>query len=44
MQCIPVFLDITKISVFQLKNADARRIQGVCHVIYQFFGFSLGMV
>ena len=41
MQCISVFLDITKADNFQLKNVDVSRTQGVCHVIYMFFGTSL---
>ena len=44
MQYIYVFLDITKIADFQWKNADVSRTQGVCHVIYIFFGLSLGKV
>ena len=44
MQSIPVFPDITKIADFWRKKADASRTQGVCHVIYVFFGSSLGEV
>ena len=39
-----VFLDITKIADFGRKNADVGRTQGVCHVIYIFFGSILGKV
>ena len=41
MWSISVFLDITKIADFRLKNADVNRTQGVWHVIYIFFGSSL---
>ena len=44
MQSISVFLDITKVADFRWKNADDSRTQGVCHVIYIFFGSSLGKV
>ena len=44
MQSIPVFLDITKFADFQCNNADVSRTQRVCHVIYRFFGSSLGRV
>ena len=37
MQSISVFLDITI-------NTDVGRTQRVCHVIYIFFGSSLGKV
>ena len=30
--------------IFAEKNADVSRIQGVCHMIYVFFGCSLGKV
>ena len=33
-----------KIYWFPVKNADVSRIQGVCHVVYIFFGSSLGKV
>ena len=33
---------MTKIADFWLKNADFSRTQGVCHMIYIFFGSSLG--
>ena len=39
-----MFLDIAKFADFQLKNADASRTEGVCHVIHIGFGSSLGMV
>ena len=42
MQSKPVFLDILKIADFRWKNADVS--QGVCRVIYVFFGSSLGKV
>ena len=44
MQSISVFLDITKFADSQGKNADFSRSQGMCHMIYIFFGFSLGKV
>ena len=44
MQFISVFLDIAKFADFRWKNADVSRTQGVCHVIYIFFGSSLGKV
>ena len=44
MQFISVFLDITKDADFRLKNTDVSRTQGVYHVIYIFFGSSLGKV
>ena len=44
MKFISVFLDIQKSADFRRKNADVSRIQEVCHVIYIFFGFSLGKV
>ena len=44
MQSISVFLDITKVADFRLKNADVSRTQGVCHVIYIFSGSYLGNV
>ena len=37
-QSIPVFPDKLKIADFRLKKADVSRAQGVCHVIYVFFG------
>ena len=42
MQSLSVFLNITKIADFWVKNADVTRTQGVCHVIYTFFRSSLG--
>ena len=42
MQSLSVFLDITEFADFRLKNADASRTQLVCHIIYIFFGSSLG--
>ena len=44
MQSIPVFPDILKIANIRSKNADVSRTQGMCHVIYIFFGSSLGKV
>ena len=44
MKSLSVFLDITKVADFQWENADVSRTQGVCHVIYIFFGSSLGKV
>ena len=44
MQSISVFPDITKVADFRRKNADVNRTQGVCHVIYIFFGSFLGKV
>ena len=38
MQPIIVFLDLTKVADFCQKSADAIRTQGLCHVIYIFFG------
>ena len=43
MQSISVFLDITKFD-FRLKNADVIRTRRVCHMIYMFYGYSLGKV
>ena len=42
MQSRAVFLDIAKVADFRWKNADVSRTQNVCHVIYFFFGSSLG--
>ena len=44
MQSVPVFLDVTIIADFWSKNVDASRTQGVCHMVYMFFGCSLGKV
>ena len=44
MQSIPVFPDMTKVADFRWKNADVSRTQKVYHVIYLFFGSSLGKV
>ena len=44
MQSISVFLDIAKFNDFPWKNADAGRTQGVCHLIYIFFGSSSAKV
>ena len=37
MKYVFVFLDITKVADFLLKNADFSRNRGVCHVIHIFF-------
>ena len=42
MQSISVFLDITKVTDFRLKNTDVSRTQVVRHVVYIFFESSLG--
>ena len=39
---ISIFFDIGEIADFQSTKADVSRNQGVCHVIYKFFGSSLG--
>ena len=44
MQSVSVFLDISKCAGFRWKNADVSRTEGVCHVIYIFFGSSLDKV
>ena len=44
MQSISVFLDITELADFRLKNAGASRNQGVCHVTHTVFGSSPGKV
>ena len=44
MQSISEFFYITKVPDFQWKNADISRTQEVCHVIYIFFGSSLGKI
>ena len=31
-----------KVADFQWKNADISKTQGVCHMIYIFFGYSVG--
>ena len=41
---MPVFPDILKFADFRWKKSDVSRTQGVCHVIYVFFGSSLGKV
>ena len=43
MQSISVFLDTTKVADFRWKNVDISRVQGVYHMIYLFFGSSLGV-
>ena len=44
MQCISVFLDITKIVDFRRKNAGVSGTEGVYHVIYTFFGSCLAKI
>ena len=44
IQFISIFLDISKFADFQRKNVDVSRTQGVCYMIYIFFGFFLGKV
>ena len=41
MQSVYVFLDVKNVAGVRLINNDVRRTQGVCHVIYIFFGSSL---
>ena len=38
---LSVFIDVAKFADFRLKNADVSRTQGMCHVIFKFFGSSL---
>ena len=42
MQSIYKFLNTTKVADFRWRNVDDSRTQEVCHVIYKFFGSSLG--
>ena len=42
MESASVFFDIRKVADFRLKNVDASRTNGVCHIIYIFFGSFLG--
>ena len=42
MQFLSVFSDITKTADSREKTADVSKIQKVCHVVYIFFGSSLG--
>ena len=44
MQSILVFPDIQKIVDFQRRDTDVSRTQVMCHVIYIFFGSSIGKV
>ena len=44
MESIFVFFDIIKVADFRRKHIDFSRTQGVCHMIYIFFGFSLGKI
>ena len=44
MESISVFLDLIKLLIPDETNADVRRTQGACHVIYMFFGSSLGKI
>ena len=41
---LSVFLDTKEVIDFRWKNADVSRTQEVCHVIYIYFGSSLGKV
>ena len=42
MHSLSVFLNITKVADFWLKNAGVSRTQEVCHVTYTFFRSYLG--
>ena len=44
MRSTSVFLDIATFGHLWYKNDDASRTQVVCHMIYIFFGSSLGKV
>ena len=44
MQPIFVFLDITKVDSLRWKNAWVSKTEELCHVVYMFFGSSLGKV
>ena len=44
VESIPVFPVILKIADFRWKNAGFSRTQGMCHMIYVFFGSSFGKV
>ena len=44
MQSLSVFLNQTEVVDFQGENADVSRAEGVFHMIYIFFGSSLGKV
>ena len=44
MESIYVLLYITKVADSSENNGDIDRTQAVCHVIYVFFGSSLGKV
>ena len=44
MQSIFVFLDITKLADFPWKIADVSKTQKLYHMIYIYFGSSLGKV
>lgn len=39
-----VFLDLTNVTDFRLKNTVVSRTQGLCHVVNIFFGSILGKV
>ena len=41
---LSVFLDIAKFADFRWNNIDVSRTQGVCDVIYIYFGSSLDKV
>ena len=44
MQSVSVFFDITKVSDFRRKIADVSNPQAAYHMIYMFFGSSLGKI
>ena len=44
IQAISVFLGVTKVADFWWKNPNVNSNQGVCHLIFIFFGSSLGKV
>ena len=44
MQPISVCFDVAKFAGFQWKSAAVRRAEGLIHMIYKFFGSSLGKI
>ena len=44
MQSISACLDTAKNADFWRKDANVSRTQGMCHVIYIYFGSSLGKI
>ena len=44
MESISVFLDLIKLFIPEETNADVRRTQGACQVIFMFFGSSIGKI